>query len=408
MKMNKSSFLILNIFICVSLCFSFFSCNEEHKDGSVKIDPEEIHLVVWESLGGPDDFIKQAGKAYTAKHPNVIIDFVNVESNNSYAQIFELGKDGVGADLFVAPHDNLGNLVSNNLVIPTKNPAIIEKSVLGACSKALTYNGTMYGYPLSAETYALFYNKDLIPENKVPKTWEELEAFVHEFNQNNPNKFGFVMDIKSSYYGILFTTSNNNRLFGESGTDSKNTNMNNKSAVSGLTYLQSLRESLGLQTIDLSTASCDGLFSSGNAAMHITGVWNVNGFEKKGINFGVAPIPALPGENHPAASFSGTRGIFVSAYTKHPDEASDFAEFLISPEMQQLRFELTGAMPSINTTVDSKYMAGFLKQLDYAFPMPSIPQMDKFWSAMDNAILEIWNGADVQSTMDKCNAEIVR
>ena len=408
MKMNKSRFLMLNIFIFLSLCFALIACNEQHKDGSVKIDPEEIHLVVWESLGGPDDFIKQAGKAYTAKHPNVIIDFVNVESNNSYAQIVELGKEGVGADLFVAPHDNLGNLVSNNLVIPTKNPTIIEKSVLGACSKALTYNGTMYGYPLSAETYALFYNKDLIPENKVPKTWKELETFVHEFNQNNPNKFGFVMDIKSSYYGILFTTANNNRLFGESGTDSKNTNMNNKSAVSGLTYLQSLRESLGLQTIDLSTASCDGLFSSGNAAMHITGVWNVNGFEKKGINFGVAPIPALPGENHPAASFSGTRGIFVSAYTKHPDEASDFAEFLISPEMQQLRFELTGAMPSINTTVDSKYMAGFLKQLDYAFPMPSIPQMDKFWSAMDTAILEIWNGADVQSTMDKCNAEIVR
>ena len=387
MKMNKSRFLMLNIFIFLSLCFALIACNEQHKDGSVKIDPEEIHLVVWESLGGPDDFIKQAGKAYTAKHSNVIIDFVNVESNNSYAQIVELGKEGVGADLFVAPHDNLGNLVSNNLVIPTKNPAIIEKSVLGACSKALTYNGTMYGYPLSAETYALFYNKDLIPENKVPKTWKELETFVHEFNQNNPNKFGFVMDIKSSYYGILFTTANNNRLFGESGTDSKNTNMNNKSAVTGLTYLQSLRESLGLQTIDLSTASCDGLFSSGNAAMHITGVWNVNGFEKKGINFGVAPIPALPGENQPAASFSGTRGIFVSAYTKHPDEASDFAEFLISPEMQQLRFELTGAMPSINTTVDSKYMAGFLKQLDYAFPMPSIPQMDKFWSAMDNAIL---------------------
>ena len=65
-------------------------------------------------------------------------------------------------------------------------------------------------------------------------------------------------------------------------------------------------------------------------------------------------------------------------------------------------------MPSINTTVDSKYMSGFLKQLDYAFPMPSIPQMNKFWSEMDAAILDIWNGADVQSTMDKCNAAIIK
>ena len=53
---------------------------------------------------------------------------------------------------------------------------------------------------------------------------------------------------------ILFTTAKNNRLFGESGTDSKNTNMNNKYAVEGLKYLQSLKDSLGLQNIDLSTA----------------------------------------------------------------------------------------------------------------------------------------------------------
>ena len=37
---------------------------------------------------------------------------------------------------------------------------------------------------------------------------------------------------------------------------------------------------------------------------------------------------------------------------------------LISPEMQQLRFKLTGAMPSINTNVNSQYIAGFLKQLE--------------------------------------------
>lgn len=408
MKMNKLRFLILNFFLCLCFCLILVSCEKKNKDGTVKLNPEEIHLVVWESLGGPDDFIKQAGKAYTEKHPNVIVDFVNVESNNAAQQLETIIADGVGPDLFVAPHDNLGNLVSNNYVIPTKNPDKIEQSVLGACSKALTYDGVMYGYPLSAETYALFYNKRLISENQVPTTWLDLEKFVQDFNQKNPGKYGFVMDIKSSYYGILFTTAKNNRLFGESGTDSKNTNMNNKYAVDGLKYLQSLKNSLGLQNIDLSTASCDSLFSTGNAAMHITGVWNVNGFEKKGLNFGVAPIPALPGENQPAASFSGTRGIFVSSYSKHPNEASDFAEFLISPEMQQLRFKLTGAMPAINTTVDSKYMSGFLKQLDYAFPMPSIPQMNKFWSEMDAAILDIWNGADVQSTMDKCNSAIIR
>ncbi|HCA19177.1 MAG TPA: maltose ABC transporter substrate-binding protein, partial [Treponema sp.] len=124
-------------------------------------------------------------------------------------------------------------------------------------------------------------------------------------------------------------------------------------------------------------------------------------------DFGVAALPALPGETTPSASFSGTRAMFVSEYSDYPEEAAAFAEFLISPEMQQLRFNLTGAMPSINTTVSSKYMPGFLKQLDYAFPMPSIPAMGQFWEAMNNASKNIWDGADVQTELDACNNAIL-
>lgn len=99
--------------------------------------------------------------------------------------------------------------------------------------------------------------------------------------------------------------------------------------------------------------------------------------------------------------------MFVSAYSEHPEEAALFADFLISEEMQQLRFNLTGAMPSINTTVSSKYMPGFLKQLDYAFPMPSIPEMGSFWETMANASKNIWDGANVQAELDACNATIL-
>jgi arabinogalactan oligomer / maltooligosaccharide transport system substrate-binding protein len=75
--------------------------------------------------------------------------------------------------------------------------------------------------------------------------------------------------------------------------------------------------------------------------------------------------------------------------------------------MQQLRFKITGAMPSINTKVDSPYIPGFLKQLNYAFPMPSIPQMGAYWDAMNNASKNIWEGQDVKAQLDACNAAIL-
>ncbi|MCI6179696.1 MAG: hypothetical protein MR662_04315 [Treponema porcinum] len=81
---------------------------------------------------------------------------------------------------------------------------------------------------------------------------------------------------------------------------------------------------------------------------------------------------------------------------------------LISPEMQQLRFKLTGAMPSINTNVNSQYIAGFLKQLEYAFPMPSVPEMGQYWTVMNSASARIWDGASVEQELGRADMQISR
>src|SRR5574344_1693264 len=146
--------------------------------GCKKKEAEKVTLTVWESTNGPDEFIKQAGDAYTKAHPNITINYVNVELGDAAGQIALDGPAGVGPDLFAATHDKLGELVSGGHVLPTENVATVKKQVLGACSTALTYSGKMYGYPVSAETYALFYNKKLIKENEVPKTWDALAAWA--------------------------------------------------------------------------------------------------------------------------------------------------------------------------------------------------------------------------------------
>lgn len=378
------------------------------KEGaSAKKSEEKVVLTVWESLQGPDEFIKQAGEAYTKANPNVEIKFVNVELGDAAGQIALDGPAGVGPDIFAAPHDKLGELVNGGHILPTVDADAVKSSVLGACSQALTYEGKMYGYPVSAETYALFYNKDLISESDVPKTWEDLIAWTKTFNANNSGKRGFVMDVGNGYYTILFTTAGGNRLFGPTGTDSTSSYLNTPNSVKGMQLFQSLKEALNVPASDLDTGNCDAAFQGGNAAMHITGPWNIKNFKDAGLNFGVAPLPALPGDSVPSSSFSGTRAMFVSAYSNHPAEAADFAKFLISTSMQQLRFDLTGAMPSIDTPVSSPYISGFLKQLDYAFPMPSIPEMAKFWETMGNTSKNIWDGADAKAELDACDAAII-
>ena len=373
-------------------------------DSTVSSDP--VTLKVWESVDGPDEWIKQAGAKFTEKHPNITVEFVNVELSDSTSAIALDGPAGTGPDLFAAPHDKLGELIVGGHVLPTANSDTVKASVLPSCAAALTSDGVMYGYPSADETYALFYNKDLIAEADVPKDWNSLITWCEGFNESNPDKYGIVFDVTSIYYTILFTTANGNRLFGATGADTSSSFLNTPDAVEGMKLFQKLHDVVPVASADLGVDTADGAFKAGTSAMHITGPWNVSPFVEAGINFGVTTIPSLTEGGEPAASFSGARGVFVSAYSDHPAEAALFGEFLITPEMQQLRYDITGALPSIELEVDSEYTRGFIAQLEYAFPMPSVPEMTAVWESSGSASCNIWDGADVQTELDALDAAI--
>lgn len=376
--------------------------------GDTGLTTDNITLRVWESLGGPDQFMIEAGRRFTEMYPNIEIEFVNVEIGSAASQMALDGPAGIGADLFVAPHDALGELVMGGLINPTRNPQQVASRVLGSAATAITFDGVMYGYPVAAETYALFYNRDLIASNEVPRTFDELVSWSRTFNANTPaDQFGFMFDVANAYYTIIFTTAYDNRLFGPYGTDRENTNINTPASAEGMAFFQSLREILDVPAGDMTTAIADAAFASGNSAMHLTGPWNVMPFYEAGVNFGITTIPSLPGNNTPAASFSGTRVAFASAFSWHPAEASAFANFLLSDEIQALRFEITGALPAIPVELDDPFVNGFVAQLEYAFPMPSIPEMSRFWDAMNAASSNIWNGADVQAELDAANSAML-
>ena len=99
--MKKGLSIVLSLFMIASLFIV-----------SVPVSAQDaVKLVVWESTGGPDEWIKAAGEAFTKLNPNITVEFVNVELGDTSGQIALDGPAGVGPDLFAAPHDKLGELV---------------------------------------------------------------------------------------------------------------------------------------------------------------------------------------------------------------------------------------------------------------------------------------------------------
>lgn len=366
--------------------------------------PKRAVLKVWESSGPEKKFIQEAIRAYGKINKAVKITYENVESTDARSKIELDGPAGVGADIFVAPHDHIGALVQGGHVLPVDDAATYMENFLDMAKKGATYNGVVYGYPMGAETYALFYNKDLV--KTAPKTWDEVIAFAKTFNNKAENKYALVWPVSDGYYGYMFMESFGAPLFGPNGDDRKQHNLNSPAAIKGLTYFQGLRSQiLDIPAADASGDFCNAEFTEGKAAMIIVGPWKTNDFKNAGINFGITTLPAFPGTDHPANSFSGVRLAFVSSYSEFPEEAKEFAKFITSKEMLERRFELTDQIPPRkDIKTDNEYSNGIKAQLEYASPMPTIPQLGTYWNSMGSAYSGIWDGDNVKTDLDAAAA----
>ena len=123
--------------------------------------------------------------------------------------------------------------------------------------------------------------------------------------------------------------------------------------------------------------------------------------KKLKMNFGATTLPSFPGMSTPANSFSGVRLAFVSSYTEYPEEAMEFAKFLTSKKMLEVRFAITDQIPPRNDiTITDPIISCISEQLKYSKPMPTISQLGTYWQVMGPAISGIWEGDNVSKTMD--------
>ena len=109
--------MINKIFICSLILIQtvlLISCTKG-RSGKVLENDKEIHIRVWETKNGIDNFIKQAGKIYSEKNPNIKIDYIHVPLNDIIPMLEKDGPANLGADIIASPHDNLGTLVSKKI-----------------------------------------------------------------------------------------------------------------------------------------------------------------------------------------------------------------------------------------------------------------------------------------------------
>ncbi|ANY72931.1 ABC transporter substrate-binding protein [Paenibacillus ihbetae] len=377
---------------------------------TVELKPEEgAKLIVWESRD-ERAYTDEIAKEFTEKY-GVEVTIEELSPTDQVTKLAQDGPSGLGADIVLFPHDNLGKAVTTNLVLP--NDVFEEKtksSNTEAAIQGVSYDGVLYGYPRAAETYLMYYNKDLVKE--VPTTMEEVIEFSKTFTDKNKNKYGFMFETGNLYFAYPFLASNGGYIFGSGGTDVNDIGLNNEGAIKSMEVYASLKEILPVKSGDITPDIKRGLFTSGDLAMDINGPWELGGYkEALGDKLGVAPIPAIGGQ--PAVSFSGIKAWYVSSFTKYPQAARLFADFATTKEAQLKLSALVGSVPTnIEAQEDDQikndeYVSAFTEQFKSSQPMPSVPEMANVWSPVGAALSEIWdNDKDIKETLDKAVTQV--
>lgn len=368
---------------------------------------EGASLTIWDSDDPSGHWFRDAAIEW-GENNDVEIIYEPVSFVASVDQLKVDGPAGLGADVFSAPHDRLGELVAAGLILP--NDVSDPAEFMQATITGLTMDGVLWGFPTAIETYALFYNKDLLPE--PPATWDELIEFAEDFNDIPANRFAFMMEPGNFYFAHGFIGGFGGYVFGDGGTNPEDIGLNNEGSVEAARFMQRLQDILPLNTADITYDIKVGLFNDGHLATMINGPWEVGGVREAGVNFGVAPLPILPNGENPK-SFSGIRGLFINSFTEYPNASRLLLEYITSKEVLIRVFTQGGMLPARldliedPAIVEDPVAPAFLQQATFAVPMPGIPEMRSVWGPMGTALSQIWNeDVDPKPVLDAAVEEI--
>lgn len=351
-------------------------------------------LMVWLDN---DDYAAAIIAGFNKKYPDVTVSYQNVGNVDSRGKVSLDGPAGIGPDVFLMPHDHMGNAIIDDICLPFSQDSkekyygfLLESSL-----KTCTFDGVLYGVPISTENIAFFFNKDLLGGSPVPASFEELIAFAEKWNNPAANRWALRWQVDDAYHNYFFLTGFGMNLFGPDMDDYKNPGWDSGEAAKGIEFHHSLRRYYNVNTVDATWDTTVAAFQRGEVPFTITGPWAIGDAKKNGVNLGIAKLPTIKG-NQPRC-FSGNIIAAVSSYSKNPEAATAFVDYLASVEGEAIQFKTTGKLAAykdisgIEGLRDDALLRGIMEQAPYTDPMPIIPEVNQMWDALKNLFTFTWD-----------------
>lgn len=398
-------------------CFAFTGCNAGGGAGdSIKLWGSADDQTM---LGEMVESFKKANSELVA---NVKIEIGVMGENDAKT---ELLKDiAKGADVFAFSNDQIGELVDNSALYNLTNSsysADVKSRNTDSSIAASTVDGKLYAYPSSAESYYMFYNKDIYTAEQV----KTLEGMIAADKAAGVKTLAAQFD--EGYYSPMFFGAAGCTLYGEGGSDPKNCTWNNAGGLKAAKYIKTLKAN---GVVQMSEADLKTNLLGGTVGAIITGTWNYEFLKntagnKLGEKLGLAVLPKVTFPGDSAASqltpFNGMKLYGVNSTTKHANVAIALADYLTNEANQLKRFNDRGFLPvnknlASNAAITAKEQCkAEVDSIAISISKPSHKNGGLFWDPAKTLVMDLLNNeetvntdAKIQSVLDKFVADITK
>lgn len=223
-----------------------------------------------------------------------------------------------------------------------------------------TYDSRTYAIPFMAQFRGQAYRKDLWSEAGLPNgptTWAEWREGALKIKQAHP-ELDSTLGMRGQgveQYAVSLMWQNCSDMISEDGKTATFNHPDNVEAIKFFADMVANDGVFDLKNSEWAIADVGARYWDGKLAWTwMSNTWGQYGtpeqVEAMQPNLGLNP--SLIGNNGCQRMFSAINGMGIFNWTKHPDAAKQWLNFLLQPDMQALYFKLLGHLPVVTSAYD--------------------------------------------------------
>lgn len=371
---------------------------------------------------------------YQSQNPNVTIKYTQKPGtqyeSNLFTRITQGSTTGAPApDIFRIHNSWLSKYQPHLSPLPTTVMSASDYSQTFYPTSVNDFTGTdnnIYAIPLEIDGLALFYNKQLLEGTgtiEVPADWDTLTELARELTITDESgtitqagmAIGSANNISHSAELFSFLLLQNNVEV--ISADNKVVTLSTPRAQSALEFYLEFSDPDSDRYVWSPDLRLDlELFYSGNLAFLFAPSWRAFDIidSAPGIEFGMAPLPQLPG-NDPVY-YSTYWGEAVSSTSKYPEEAWKFVKFLSEQEQMKELYSNQATTRAFGEPYSRKDLAPELADQPYVGAIIEMAPQMQSWKmgeqaaveeALDTAITSAIGGSTETSSVLKTAEETI-